>query len=97
MGGVYHRFLKGVPTMTGAEQAQAAKRDEILKLLTDVETAKVSTAESGQNLKPDELYVDLDQLEKGVQQGTAGGLVRDVIPKSAVGVDTWSKIVDLLR
>lgn len=81
--------------MTAVEKA--AKRDEILNLLTDAENAKVSTAEGGQNLKPDEFFVDLEQLDKGVQQGTATESVGHIIPKNAISAESWSKIVSALK
>jgi len=79
------------------EAAIAKKRDAILNALTDAENAKVSTAEGRQNLKSDDSFVDLENLDKGVQQGKAGNAVGHVIPKSAVSVDTWNKIVALLK
>jgi hypothetical protein len=75
---------------------EAAKRLEILKILTSLPNSKVSTAEHGQNLSPDELYVDLSRLDKGVQQGTSAGAIGHVVPKKAISPEAWSKIVALL-
>jgi len=73
-------------------------RDSILKLLSDEEVARVSTAESGAKLSPGEQYLDLERIEQGVRVAT---LTRDmstanVIPKRSVGDETWHKILTKL-
>ncbi|MEQ1694234.1 MAG: hypothetical protein ABL901_00195 [Hyphomicrobiaceae bacterium] len=69
-------------------------RDTILKLLTDDEVAKVSSADVASGLANGAEYLDLAHLDRGVR--TAGILnsvnAGDVIPRTAVSAQTWSKI-----
>ncbi|MBL8685230.1 MAG: hypothetical protein JNK05_38990 [Myxococcales bacterium] len=73
-------------------------RDSLMKLLSDEEVAKVSTAETAAKLADGEEYVDLEQLTKGVQR-SHGAVVSmgTVLPRSAVHEQTWSKIVTQLQ
>ena len=75
--------------MTDAKRAEHVTRDAILKLLSDEEIAKVSTAEEGAE------YLDLEHLDQGVQraQSSAKVTMGDVLPRSAVRDETWSKIL----
>lgn len=70
-------------------------RDTILKILTDDEVAKVSSAEGAAGLKNGIEYLDLTHLERGVQ--TAGTMnqvnVGNMIPRNAVSAETWQKII----
>ncbi|MDZ4840617.1 MAG: hypothetical protein SH859_00515 [Hyphomicrobium aestuarii] len=81
--------------MTDAKRTELVVRDTILKLLTDVETAKVCTAEATVRLHDGAEYLDLEQLGHGVQRATAATQVPmgHVIPRSAVSKETWTKIV----
>lgn len=81
--------------MTESNRADIAARDAILKLLSDAETAKVSTAEETA-LPEGEEYVDLEDLEAGVQLAAASmpkETAGRIIPRSAVHDGTWSKIL----
>jgi 1,2-phenylacetyl-CoA epoxidase catalytic subunit len=71
-----------------------ATRDGVLKLLSDDEIASVSTAETAAHLLDGEDYLDLESLDKGVQQATklATAMGR-VVPRRSVHKDTWSKIL----
>ena len=53
--------------MTDAKRAEVA-RENILKLLSDEEVAKVSTAEAASGLTEGTEYLDLEHLEQGVQR-----------------------------
>ena len=81
--------------MTADAPSNFAAREAMLKLLTDDEVAKVSSAEGGLGLKNGLEYVDLTHLELGVQ--TAGIMTRvdvgNVIPRDAVSSQTWQKII----
>ena len=81
--------------MTDAKRAEQTARDAILKLLSDEETARVSTAETASKLADGAEYVDLEQLDRGVQRAKpgAGVTMGHVLPRSAVSKETWSKIV----
>ena len=57
--------------MTVAERAEHIARDTILKLLSDEENAKVSSAEGSAVLAQGEEYVDLEHLDRGIQRADA--------------------------
>jgi hypothetical protein len=71
------------------------KREAIIKLLTDAEVAKVSTAEDAPRLVEGDEYVDLEDLDSGVQlvQATPRTAPGHALPRSAVSEATWAKIV----
>ena len=81
--------------MTDAKRAEHVARDTILKLLSDEEIAKVSTAEAASELTEGGEYLDLEHLDQGVQRAKAATTVtmRNVLPRSAVRDETWSKII----
>jgi hypothetical protein len=69
-------------------------RDRILKLLSDDEIARVSTAETKERLAEGEEYVDLERLELGVL--VADGVtppMHHMLPRHAVSATTWTQIV----
>jgi hypothetical protein len=69
-------------------------RDTILKLLSDDEVARVSTAETAANLSAGEEYVDLEHLDDGVRRaGSANPPMGRLLPKKAVEEATWAKIL----
>jgi len=70
------------------------KREAIIKLLTDAEVAKVSTAEDAPRLVEGDEYVDLEDLDSGVQlvQATPRTAPGHALPRSAVSEATWAKI-----
>jgi hypothetical protein len=81
--------------MTTRATKNVLKRDEILKLLTDAEVAKVSTAEGAPRLIEGDEYIDLEDLDSGVQlvQATPRTAPGRALPRSAVSDATWAKIV----
>jgi hypothetical protein len=83
--------------MKDDERTAYVTRDTILKLLSDDEVGRVSTAESAARLSPDEEYLDLERLDEGVQRA-AGAIapMGRVLPRKAVHADTWNKILALL-
>lgn len=80
--------------MNNAERTRYVTRDEILKLLSDDEVARVSTAETALGLATGDDYLDLEQLDQGVQRasGALAGM-GNLLPKKAVQETTWSKIL----
>lgn len=78
--------------MTSQKFDTAVTRDAILNLLTDEENAKVSTLEDNSEITGE--YIDLENLAEGVKTGRGG--TNNVLPKSAVSAETWSKIVAML-
>jgi hypothetical protein len=83
--------------MEKASPMDYSAADKILKLLTDDEVAKVSTAESAAKLSDGDEYIDLENLAGGVQraEGATTPMGR-VLPKSAVQASTWITITALL-
>ena len=69
-------------------------REAILKLLSDDEVARVSTAETAVRLADGEEYLDLEHLEQGVRRalGITVPMGR-VLPRRALHDDTWAKIL----
>lgn len=85
--------------MTQISRADLAAKEAILNVLTDEETARVSTAEAAVGLHEGGEYIDLNNLDKGVQHLKTAALSTDkavlstIIPKSAVSKESWDKIV----
>lgn len=82
--------------MSDAERAEQVARDSLLKLLSDEENARVSTAESAAALTEGAEYLDLEHLDQGVQRAKAT-TTKDrrghVLPRSAVSDETWHKLI----
>jgi hypothetical protein len=80
--------------MTDAKRAEVV-RDNILKMLSDEESAKVSTAETASRLTEGGEYLDLEHLDQGVQRAKAAtkATMGHVLPRTAVSDETWSKIL----
>jgi len=72
-------------------------RNNVLKLLSEEEVARVSTAETAAGLAAGEEYLDLEQLERGVlrAQGAITPMGR-VLPRKSVGDPTWRRILNQL-
>ena len=70
-----------------------ATRESILKLLSDDEVAKVSTAETAKSLESGDEFVDLDEIANGVKSAGSEGHMGHVLPRKAVHPGTWDKIV----
>jgi hypothetical protein len=81
--------------MSANSKTSLLTRDAILGLLTDAEVAKVSTAEDAVTLIEGDHYVDLLDLEAGIQevQATPRTAPRQALPQSAVSDASWQKIV----
>lgn len=82
--------------MSDAERAEHVDRDTILKLLSDEENAKVSTAEASSRLTEGQEYLDLEHLDQGVQRAKAAttkSAMGHILPRRAVSDETWSKIL----
>jgi hypothetical protein len=84
--------------MSSAQRAEQSTRESILKLISDDENAKVSSAESRPKLRCGDEYIDLAQLNRGVQKEseTANITMGHILPKSSVHAQTWAKILALL-
>lgn len=84
--------------MKAEDKTEYAKRDSIMKLLSDDEVAAVSTAETAARLGAGDEYVDLEMLSGGVRRATAQPPtpMGRVLPRKAVRADTWRQIVTLV-
>jgi hypothetical protein len=73
-------------------------RDTILRLLSDDEIARVSTAETAAGLADGDEYVDLDAPDRGVQRAPDRPVtpMGHVLTRKAVLDKTWRDIVILL-
>ncbi len=80
------------------ETTTYVSREAILALLSDAEVAAVSMAETASSLKPGQQFVDLENLDRGIQSAGAGttGSPANVVPREAVSAETWTKIIDRL-
>lgn len=80
-------------TGTMSKRKELVTRNTILTLLSNEEVESVSSAETAVNLKERAEYIDLDQLEKGVQIASKAAVVMgSVLPRSAVHEMTWKRI-----
>ena len=80
--------------MKNDERTAYVTRDSILKLLSDDEVARVSTAETVARLPDGDEYLDLEHLDQGVRHaGGTGVPMGRVLPRKAVHADTWVKIL----
>ena len=81
--------------MTNRQRTDYVARDTILKLLSDEEIARVSTAEGAIELTEGTEYLDLEKLDLGIQRAKAATKVKmgQVLPRSAVCGETWTKIL----
>ncbi len=84
--------------MKANERTEYVTRDTILRLLSDEEIGRVSTAETATQLADGDEYVDLEEPDRGVRraQGVATAPMGQVLPRKAVGERTWDQIVGLL-
>jgi hypothetical protein len=83
--------------MKDQERKQYLDRDAILKLLSDAEVARVSTAETAERLLDGDEYLDLEHLEAGVQRAPGAGTpMGRVLPRKALQDRTWGKILEYL-
>ena len=73
-------------------------RAAILQFLSPGEVASVSEAEAKTHLRRGDEYLDLEDLQRGVQRsdGTRTSL-EDLLPHKAVHEDTWRRIMRLLK
>jgi len=83
--------------MKNNTRTENVTRESILKLLSDDEVASVCTSETKVCLAERDEYIDLEQLERGVQKshGTGPAMGR-MLPRKAVHPETWNKILTAL-
>lgn len=81
--------------MSTQQENDILKRESILGLLSDDETARISRAEETSGLVEGDEYVDLEDLGSGVHRVQATTRVPPgrALPRSAVSDATWARIV----
>jgi len=84
--------------MSNDKRSEYLTRNSILKQLSDVEVTHVSTAETADRLADGDEYLDLEQLDHGVQKacGAINRTMGRVLPRKAVHAATWQKLISLL-
>ena len=72
--------------MTEPTRAELVGRDTILKLLSDAETARISTAETAANIREGAEYLDLEHIDQGILTAKGGTKVvmGHIVPRTAV-------------
>ena len=72
-------------------------RESILMLLSDNEVAAVATAETATRLPEGEEYLDMEQLEQGVQRSHDNKIpMGRVLSRKSIYETTWNKIIKQL-
>ncbi len=72
-------------------------RATILKLLSDDEVAKVSTAETASGLLEGEEFLDLGHLDRGVRRVIGQPLpMGTILARKSVHESTWKKVLSAL-
>ena len=81
--------------MKDPKLAQQSARNEVLKLLSDEEIARVSNTEGTNGLAEGQEYVDLEHLDQGAQRAKAQMTIAmgHILPRRAVSDATWTKIL----
>ena len=80
-------------TEATSNKAELITRDAILMILSDDEVAAVSTSETAENLPDGDEFLDLEQLERGVQIAAKGAVTMGrIVPRKAVHKNTWTQI-----
>lgn len=79
--------------MAKKDRTDYVNRNSILNLLSADETARVSNAETAAGLTTGDEFIDLAQIDKGVQRAGKSHPTESVLPRKAVHESTWNKIV----
>jgi hypothetical protein len=73
-------------------------KEDILQLLSEGEVASVSTANAKSQLGNGDEYLDLEQLQQGVQRAKVGATpMGQVLPRKAIYEDTWRRLLRQLK
>ena len=76
---------------------QYVTRESVLLALSDDEVSAVSTAETATRLPDGEEYLDMEQLDQGVQRAHQKKIpMGRVLPKKSIHENTWQKILKQL-
>jgi hypothetical protein len=77
--------------MSAAHRANYVSRDAILKLMSNDEIAKVSTAEAAAGLKAEGEFFDLEHLGDGIHQNDTAAPV--TLDHAAFLIEAWNSIL----
>jgi len=78
-------------------RSQYVTRESVLLLLSDDEVAAVATAETAARLAEGDEYLDMEQLDQGVQKAHQKKTpMGRVLPKKSIHENTWQKILKQL-
>ena len=83
--------------MAKEKRADYITRNTIMGLLSGEETARVSNAETAAALAVGDEFIDLAQIERGVQRAGEAHPTESVLPRKALHESTWNKIVKRLH
>jgi hypothetical protein len=84
----------GATEVVAHQLTKLATRDDILKLLSDEELARVSSAETTVRLADGDEFLDLNALDQGVRRALGSAApMGSVLAKGAVHEATWEKIL----
>lgn len=73
-------------------------REEVMKLLSEEEVAKVNMAETAAHLREGQEYLDMERTVHGVRRASSTSLPTGrVLPRDAVPASTWGKILTLVN
>ena len=79
------------------KQPEPATRDHILSILSADEVARVRMSETAAQLVLGDEFIDLAQLDAGVQRAGETHPKEDVLSRKAVNEHTWQKVVTNLN
>jgi hypothetical protein len=86
-----------MPTKQNDPRTAYVTRENVMKLLSNEEVADVASTESDIRLADGDEYLDLEQLDQGVQRSPGANTpMGRVLPKKAVRDTTWVKILQVL-
>jgi hypothetical protein len=81
-----------------ANRLQQVTKEDILQLLSEGEVASVGAANAKAQLGNGDEYLDLEQLQQGVQRAKVGLTpMGRVLPRKAIYEDTWRRVLRQLK
>lgn len=75
------------------KQPEPVTRDNLLKILSDEEVVCVGSAQTAALIVDGDEFIDLAEIDRGVQRAGESRPLKDVLPRKAVHENTWRKIV----
>jgi hypothetical protein len=79
--------------MKSKKEYEFISQENILKILNDEEAARVRLPATASQLADGDEFIDLTQIERGVQRAGKSNPLADVLPRKAVHENTWRKII----